>query len=298
MADAEKSIQRNPHPDFKAVEAGRPEWTSESFSYTKTKKPDWKYGEGGNDDGESVNGKLKHVEIDPYAEGRMPQSNYKLLISAIVPRPVGFCSTVSADGKSSNLAPFSYFNLINHDPPLFIFGFAGGFDRPKDSLSNLAETKECCISIISEHYVEAANACSINAPTGTSEWAVSGLHPVPCKSVRPHRVGEAIFSVEGKLVETREFESRATPGKKTGVLAIVEGVRFWVREDAINEAQDYIDPEILRPIGRLGRISYGRTTEGFELPRPDWTEESKKPDWKANFAKSRHPDEAADKASI
>jgi flavin reductase (DIM6/NTAB) family NADH-FMN oxidoreductase RutF len=46
-------------------------------------------------------------------------------------------------GKSTNLAPFSYFNVINHDPPLFIFGFAGGLDRAKDSLKNLIDSKEC-----------------------------------------------------------------------------------------------------------------------------------------------------------
>jgi flavin reductase (DIM6/NTAB) family NADH-FMN oxidoreductase RutF len=147
-------------------------------------------------------------------------------------------------GKSSNLAPFSYFNMINHDPPLFIFGFAGGFNRPKDSLSNLVDSKECTINIISEHFIEAANACSVNAPHGVSEWALSGLTPAPSQLVKPSRVKEAIFSVEAKLVEVKEWESRATPGKKTGVLAIVEGVRFWVREDAINEAKDYIDPAV------------------------------------------------------
>jgi hypothetical protein len=57
-------------------------------------------------------------------------------------------------------------------------------------------------------------------------------------------VSEAIFSVEATLVETREFESRVTPGKKTSVLAIVEGLQFWVREDAINEAADYVDPAV------------------------------------------------------
>lgn len=48
--------------------------------------------------------------------------------------------------------------------------------------------------------------------------------------------------MEGKLFSTQEFESRATPGKKTGVLAIVEGTRFWVREDALNEDRNLIDP--------------------------------------------------------
>ena len=86
---------------------------------------------------------------------------------------------------------------------------------------------------------------------------------------------EAIFSIEGKHLSTQEFESRATPGKKTGVLAFVEGVRFWVREDALNEERNIIDPGVLGPMGRLGGIMYGRTVEGCEFPRPDFAEKKK-----------------------
>lgn len=71
-------------------------------------------------------------------------------------------------------------------------------------------------------------------------------------------------------MEKREFESRTTPGKTSGVLAIVEGVNFWVREDAINEERNMIDVKVLRPVSRLGGIMYGRTVEGFELPRLDF----------------------------
>ena len=165
--------------------------------------------------------------------------------------------------------------MINHDPPLFILSFAGGFDNAKDTLVNLADTKECTINIISEHYIEAANATSIDAPYGTSEWPLTGLTPVPCKEVKASRVKEAVFSIEGKLVSTQEFESRATPGKKTSVLAIVEGVRFWVREDAINEEKNLIDPQVLRPMSRLGGIMYSRLVEGLELPRPVFEAEEK-----------------------
>ena len=241
--DAEKSVQRNPHPDFKKVEASREPWDkSLAFNFKKTVNPDWKFGEGGNDNGASL--EKNHVQIDPYEAGRPATYNYKLLISAIVPRPVGFVSTRSKDGSSTNLAPFSYFQMINHDPPLFIIGYAGGFDNAKDSLTNLSESGECVINIISEHFVEAANATSINAPYGVSEWSLSGLTPAPCTTVKASRVKEAVFSVEGKLESTREFESRATPGKKTGVLAIVEGTMFWVREDAINQDKNLIDPAV------------------------------------------------------
>lgn len=241
-ADAEQSVQRNPHPDFKKVEASRPSFDqSNQFHFVKTPKPDWNPGEGANN---SASLSKKHREIDPYAEGRPAVHNYKLLISGIAPRPVGFVSTISEDGQSSNLAPFSYFNLISHDPPLFVLGFSGGFDRAKDTLSNLVATKECTLNMISEDYIEAANFTSINAPAGISEWPLSGLHPAKSTKVKPDRVAEAVFSIEAQLVETREWESRATPGKKTGVMAIVEGVRFWVREDAIDEAGVLIDPAV------------------------------------------------------
>ncbi|KAF2143385.1 uncharacterized protein K452DRAFT_225411 [Aplosporella prunicola CBS 121167] len=268
MMDNEKTIQRNPHPDFKKVEASRPDWKETKLEFTKTKNPDWKLGDGPNDGGESL--KKEHVEIDPYAEGRPAAFNYKLLISAIVPRPIGFLSTRSKDGSSTNLAPFSYFNVINHDPPLFILSFAGGWQQAKDSLKNLKDTEECTLNIISEHFIEAANATSINSPYGISEWPLTGLHPAPCTEVKASRVKEAIFSVEAKLVETREFESRVTPGKKTNVLAIVEGVKFWAREDAINNDKNLLDPAVLQPMARMGGISYARVTEAIELPRPDF----------------------------
>jgi len=243
MMDGEKHIQRNPHGNFKEVEGSRPDWNPHGkWAFTKTKNPDWKPGQGANDGGESS--KHEHVDIDPYQDGRPATFNYKLLISAIIPRPIGFISTRSKDGSSTNLAPYSYTQVINHDPPVFIVGYAGGFDKAKDSLRNLVDTGECVINIISEHFIEAANATSVNAPYGVSEWALTGLTPAPCKNVKASRVKEAVFSVEGKLMETKEFESRATPGKKTGVLAIIEGVRFWAREDAVNEDRNLIDPAV------------------------------------------------------
>jgi hypothetical protein len=53
-------------------------------------------------------------------------------------------------------------------------------------------------------------------------------------------------------------------------LAIIEGVRFWVRDDAINDDKSVIDLKVLKPISRLGGISYGRTTDAIEIPRPNF----------------------------
>ncbi|RJE20791.1 hypothetical protein PHISCL_06860 [Aspergillus sclerotialis] len=253
--------------DFDKVQASRPEFKRErEVTFTQPPNPNWKQGDGANDGGASL--KKNHVEIDPHEDGRDVSSNYKLLISGIVPRPIALISSKSKDGKTTNLAPFSYSQVINHDPPLFTVGFVGPLEKAKDSLKNLTESGECVINIISEHFVEAANATAINAPYGVSEWDISGLTQAPSSVVQAARVKESIMSIEGKLVETKEFQSRVTPGKKTGVLAIIEGVRFWVREDAINDDKSLVDLKVLKPISRLGGISYGRTTEALEIPRP------------------------------
>lgn len=254
----ESDIKRNPHPDFKGVEASRPPFDRDAaFSFTQTAQPNWQPGDGANDTlpaGDDA-AAHKHVTIDPYAPDRSPVNNYKLLISAIVPRPIAFVSTRSADGTTTNLAPFSYFQLIHHDPPLFVIGFASSLEasaRGKHSLHNLAATGECTINIISEHFLEAANATSVNAPYGVSEWAVSGLTPAyDCETVRCARVREAVFAVEGKLESVREFESRSRPGKMGGTMAVVEGVRFWAREDAVNEERSLIDPAVGNPSSLL-----------------------------------------------
>ncbi|KAM0346442.1 hypothetical protein ACHAPU_005507 [Fusarium lateritium] len=268
MAD---NMKRNPHPDFKKVEASRPEFdTSSQFRYTKTVDAGWALGDGANRLAKDGADK-KHITIDPHESGRPAAFNYKLLISSIVPRPIAFVSSQAPDGTHKNLAPFSYFNMVNHDPPMFIVGFASGLASAKDTLRNVADSGECVINIISEHFIEAANSTSVNAPYGVSEWDVSGLTPsFDCETVKCARVREAVFSIECKLDMLKEFDSKAQPGKKSGTMAVLEGTRFWVREDALNEEKNLVDPGVLRPVSRLGGITYGRFTEAFEIPRTDF----------------------------
>lgn len=254
---------------FKDIESTRQDFDrSAKFAISKTLSPHWKWGDGANDKGVGL--AKKHIEVNPNEPGRSAMSNYKLLISGIIPRPIGFLSTQSEDGTSQNLAPFSYTQVVNHDPPIFVVGFAGSND--KDTLKNLKATGECVINIISEHFIEAANAAAIDAPYGMSEWQLTGLTPAPCREVKAPRVKESIFNIEGKLLEIKDFESKHTNGVKSGSMAVIEGVRFWIREDALNEDQTAIDPAVLRPVARLGGIVYGRVTQAFEIPRPRYAE--------------------------
>jgi flavin reductase (DIM6/NTAB) family NADH-FMN oxidoreductase RutF len=246
----------------------KPSWNpAQPVSVTKSPEPGWRYGSGANDKGESLTN--THVEIDPFAEGRPMYHNYSLLVSGIVPRPIGFVSTISKTGEQ-NLAPFSYFQCVDHDPPVFIIGFSGLPDRPKDTLRNLEETGECSINIVSEHMIEAVNATSMDAPRGTSEWTISGLHQAPSSTVKSPRVQEAVFSIEGRLIEVVEYKTSRPAVRNKGKLAVIEATRFWAREDAIDEERKSLDLNVLRPVGQLGGMSYARVSDTFEVERLNW----------------------------
>ncbi len=66
---------------------------------------------------------------------------YPLLISAIIPRPIALVSSISKDGVL-NCAPFAYFNVVSHDPPLVIIGSCTNMrtKTKKDTLNNIEET--------------------------------------------------------------------------------------------------------------------------------------------------------------
>ncbi|EMG50555.1 hypothetical protein SBY92_001359 [Candida maltosa Xu316] len=267
----ESQIKRNPHADFNKVENERPQFKYDKvWEYTQIPDKDWKVGSGANDDSWKAHKKL---EIDPYQEGRTPVDNYKTLISGVVPRPIGFVSSISKDGVR-NLAPFSYFTLVNHDPPIFVLGFSGGRGNPKDTARNILETEELTINIISEWFVEAANYAATNAPPGIDEWKLTGLTPVQSTKVKPPHVAESAFSIEAKLIHSHEWKSKTDPNRATGTLTIVEGVNFHIREDVINKDLNNIDIAKLKPVSRLGGITYGRTVDGYEKPRPDFDKES------------------------
>ncbi|CEP21752.1 YWR1 [Cyberlindnera jadinii] len=209
------------------------------------------------------------ITIDPLEEKRTSVDNYRLLVSSIVPRPVALVSTVDRDGNA-NLAPFSYFQVVNSDPPMFVLGISQGFNGPKDTLKNLLDTGECTVNIVSEWFAEAANKANINAPSGTSEWEIAGLEQEHSQIVKPAIVKRSAFSVECKLAHHHEWFSKRVEGKKTGNLVILEGVLFHVSGEVLNAEGTSLDIEKLRPISRLGGTTYGRTTEGYDLPRFQW----------------------------
>ncbi|KAB8078167.1 hypothetical protein BDV29DRAFT_166999 [Aspergillus leporis] len=257
--------------NFTEVESQRPDFThAKPIKVTKSPYPTWTYGDGVPNN--TANLSKQHHEIDPYAPDRPMVNNYRLLVSGIAPRPVGFLSTVNSKGEK-NLSPFSYFQVIDHDPPMFIVGFSSRPGRVKDTYRNLKETGECVINTVSEDMIEAVNATSIDAPYWVSEWDVSGLTEAPSSTVAPARVKESVFNIEGKVIDIKEFEDHQKPGMSIAATVLIKATRFWVREGAADPDFKDIDLEQLRPVGQLGGVSYGRVVETYERPRKRWSEE-------------------------
>lgn len=195
--------------------------------------------------------------------------NYRLLVSSIVPRPIALVSTLSPSGEK-NLAPFSYFQLVNSDPPIFVIGISQGKGVAKDTVTNLLHTEECTVNIMSEWFVEAANQTCIDAPAGRSEWEIAGLTEEKSTHVKPSIVQESAFSIECKLVHHHDWFSKSVEGRKTGTLCILEGVLFHARTEVLNDDKNSLDIGKLKPVSRLGGNTYGRVTEGFDIPRAVW----------------------------
>ncbi|GMH33663.1 hypothetical protein BSKO_01497 [Bryopsis sp. KO-2023] len=228
--------------------------------------PEWKPGQKQNrpfDDSEML-------ALDPADLGA--SATYPLVISAVVPRPIAFTSSVNSEGVG-NLAPFSYFNVVSHDPPCVAVsvctsGVRGG--GLKDTAHNILETGEFVVNIMSEWFVEAANHTCGNFDPGVNEMELSGLTPVPSVKVAPPRVKESAFHMECKLVHSHKINN--SQGKHHATVFIGEVVLFHVHKDVAGKSpsgKTILDLSKYLPMSRLGGNYYGRTTSYFDLPRPD-----------------------------
>ena len=127
-------------------------------------------------------------------------ANYKLMISAVVPRPIAFVSSRSESG-SVNLAPFSYFNVMGHDPPVVSFSVCESQGQHKDTLKNIKESGECVVSIIAEWFIENANHTCGNWPYEMDEFEISGLTKGESQKVKAPYVKESPFNMECKVIK-------------------------------------------------------------------------------------------------
>ena len=199
--------------------------------------------------------------IDPQSFD--PRNVYKLMVGAIVPRPIAFVSTLSADGVR-NLAPFSFFTGISANPPVICFSpmIRGSDGEQKDTLKNIRETREFVVNVVSEEFADRMNVCSGEYPPEVDEFELSGLTPVQSDCVKPPRVKESHIQMECRLLQIVDVSRRPLGGS----IVLGEVLRFHVDEALFDNFK--IDPDKLKPIGRMGGPTYTRTTDRFEMERP------------------------------
>jgi len=191
------------------------------------------------------------------------RDSHELLMSAILPRPIAFVSTVGEDGVN-NVAPFSCFAPIGMKPALVCLQISQKRDgQKKDTLRNIEFAKDFVVNAVDASMAEAMNQASADYPSDVDEFKEVGLTALKSELVRAPRVGESPISMECKLLQILEFGETPTASH----VVIGEVVLVHVRDELW--AGDQIDISKWKPIGRLGGQLYCRMTDRFEMRRPD-----------------------------
>ncbi len=199
-------------------------------------------------------------------------SLYKFMIEAIVPRPIAWVSTRGENGVD-NLAPFSYFAPISTRPPCIAFSIAvlsrrlptgDRVTEKKDTLRNILHSREFVAHIADEPLAQAVNQSSADYAAEISEFDRAGVTRLPSTRVTPPRVAEAPIHLECRLHHHFVVGDGVTPGSAT--LVVGEIVAIHVADRILTG--DAIDVAKLRPLSRLGGLSYGLIDRTLEIPRP------------------------------
>ena len=180
---------------------------------------------------------------------------YFLMNALVIPRPIGWISTISAAGVR-NLAPYSHFNLMGSNPFYLAFASTG----VKDSLTNLREVPQFVANIVTMSLLERMNFSSCDFPPEEEEFGWAGLTPVPSAKVRPPRVGEAKAHLEC------EVQHIHTDGNANIVLARI----LHAHVDRSVWRDGRVDPRLLDPVCRLAGSGYARLGELVNVQRPEW----------------------------
>ena len=187
---------------------------------------------------------------------------YKLLTGIVIPRPIGWISTISED-QIYNLAPFSYFNAVGDDPPHVMFSTVHSNNSNKDTLNNVLATKQFVVNMVTEDLVEQMNLTSQPIAANESEFELAGLTPIASSLVKPPRVKECKITMECEMVHHYKLEN-----SKTGGATIVIGkiVLFHIDESVLLENYK-INVETYKPVARLAGSNYSKLGEIFSIKR-------------------------------
>src|SRR5271154_5708323 len=170
---------------------------------------------------------------------------YKMLIGSIIPRAIGWVSTVSKDGIG-NLAPISFFTGAGPQPPSVFLGLQPRSDgvTPKDTFVNIRDTGEYCVNIATLEQAHKMHQTAFEFPPEDDEFVKVGLEKAPCKTIKAPRVKGAPISMECRVTQI-------IPMNDVGDHSILgEVLHFHIRDDLYLE-RGRIDTAAIHSVGRL-----------------------------------------------
>jgi len=203
---------------------------------------------------------IKKMQYDPHL---LEQKDiYKLLTGIVIPRPIAWISSVSEDGIN-NLAPFSYFNMVGDDPPHVMFSTRRDNNSNKDTLNNVLATHQFVVNMVTKDLVEPMNASSATVAAQVDEFDLVGVTPIPSVKVKPMRVAESSIQLECELVHHYFLEDHTQGG---ACVLIGRVVMIHIADELLLD-ENQINPELYKPIARLGGSNYCEQGEIFSIKR-------------------------------
>ncbi|WP_018334758.1 flavin reductase family protein [Actinomycetospora chiangmaiensis] len=188
-------------------------------------------------------------------------AGYKLLIGSIVPRAIGWVSTLSPDGIA-NLAPISFFTAVGRKPPMVSLTMQPrSTGELKDTFTNIRDTGEFVTNLVSLPHAHQMHRTAHEFPSEVDEFEAVGLTKAPSQLVAPPRVAEAPIHFECRLeriIPVGDLDDHVVWG-------VVE--RVHVRDDLYLE-RGRVDTAALAPVGRLA-AEYTLVENVFTTPLDD-----------------------------
>ncbi len=189
----------------------------------------------------------------------LPHDPFK---SCVIPRPIGWISTVDRDGRH-NLAPYSQFQNVTFNPPIVMFSANQNTrgDR-KDSVRNAEDTGEFVWNMATYDLREAVNKSAEELPHGVDEFAHAGLKKLASRLVKPARVAGSPVHFECVYLNTLRFPGVPPMGSADVVFGRVVAVHI---DDEVLTGEGLIDVLKIKPLARMGYYDYTYVDNQFQM---------------------------------
>lgn len=182
--------------------------------------------------------------------------------ACIVPRPIGWISSTSADGVD-NLAPFSQFQMISYDPPTVMFSAnLNARGERKDTARNVLASGEFVWNMATWELREAVNMTSEELPSEGDEFVHAGLAKAPSTLVRPPRVAASPVQFECRLLTSLQLKGNTPVASVDVLFGTVVAVHI---ADQFLRADGKLDIERIRPLARMGYHDYTSVEQVFTM---------------------------------